>query len=104
MVGPKALRLAIFFVGVFLLSGSLVWAGEAVILKVPDPSGSFCHLKFPAIREDTLFSDRPVLKDASDGDIIDFYGPCNYDPLGRDSILRQRRDHQLRMRREYGRD
>jgi hypothetical protein len=104
MVGLKGLRSVIFFAEVFLLSGSFVWAGEVVISKVPDPSGSLCNLKFSAIREDTLFSDRPVLKDGSEGDIIDFYGPCNYDPLGRDSILRQRFEHQLRMRREYGRD
>jgi hypothetical protein len=103
MVGLKGLRPLMFFAGVFLLSGSLL-AGEGVISKVSDPSGSFCHLKFPAVRENTLFSDRPVLKDASEGDIIDFYGPCNYDPLGRDSILRQRYEHQLSMRKRYGRD
>ena len=56
------------------------------------------------MREDTLLSDRPALKDPSEGDIIDFYGPCNYDPLGRDSVLRQRFEHQIRMRRKYGRD
>jgi len=104
MVGLKGLISVIFFARVFLLSGSFAWAGEVFISKVPDPSGSYCHLKFPAIREDTLFSDRPVLKDASDGDIIDFYGPCNYDPLGRDSVLRQRLEHQHRKRREYGSD
>jgi hypothetical protein len=104
MVGLKRLRSVIFFAEVLLLSGSFAWAGEVVISKVADSSGSFCHLKFSAIREDTLFSDRPVLKDASEGDIIDFYGPCNYDPLGRDSILRQRFEHRLRMRKEYGRD
>lgn len=104
MVGLKGPRSVIFFAEVFLLSGSFVWAGETVISKVPDPSGSFCHQKFSAIREDTLFSNPPVLKDASDGDIIDFYGPCNYDPLGRDSILRQRFEYRLRMRKQYGRD
>jgi hypothetical protein len=88
----------------FGLSESFAWAGEAFISKVPDSSGSFCHLKFPAIRDDTLFSDRPVLKDPSEGDIIDFYGPCNYDPLGRESILRQRYEHRLRRRKEYGSD
>jgi hypothetical protein len=101
MVGRKGLTSALFL---FLLSESLGEAGEAVISKVPDPSGSFCHLKFPAIRDDTLFSEQPVLKDPSEGDIIDFYGPCNYDPLGRESILRQRFDHRLRKRKEYGSD
>jgi hypothetical protein len=104
MVELRGLRAVKFFAGVFLLCGSFVWAGETAISRVPDPSGSFCHIRFPAIREDTLFSDQPILKDASDGDIIDAYGPCNFDPLGRESILRQRRDYQLRMRGEYGRD
>jgi hypothetical protein len=104
MVKLNGLRLARFSAGVFLLCGSFVWAGEAGISKVPDPSGRFCHIRFPAIREDTLFSDQPILKDVSEGDIIDVYGPCNFDPLGRESVLRQRRDHEIRMRREYGRD
>jgi hypothetical protein len=100
MDGLKRHRLIIFFAGVLLLSASFVLAGEAVISRAPDPSGSFCHLRFPAIREDTLFSDQPMLKDTSEGDIIDAYGPCDFDPLGRESILRQRRDHQLRIRGE----
>ena len=31
-----------------------------------------------------------TLKDPNDGDIIDFYGPCDYDPLGKEEIARQR--------------
>jgi hypothetical protein len=88
----------------FALSESFAWVAEGVISKVPDPSGSFCRLKFSAVREDTLFSDRPVLKDPSEGDIIDFYGPCNYDPLRKESIHRQRYEHRLRRRKEYGSD
>jgi hypothetical protein len=65
----------------------------------PESSG---HLKFPAIIEDTLFSDRPVLKDPSDGDIRHFYGPCDYDPVGREEVLRQRAD--LRRDRRHGSD
>ena len=59
MVELKGLRLVEFFAVVFLLCGSLVWAGDTVISRVPDPSGSFCRSTFPAIREDTLFSDQP---------------------------------------------
>src|SRR5262245_37006791 len=104
MGGLKSLRLVMALGQVFLVSGSFVWAGEVGVAKLPAPPGSYCHLKFPAIREDTLFSDRPVLKDASEGDIIDFYGPCDYDPLGRESILRQQFEHKQRMRKQYGRD
>jgi hypothetical protein len=99
MLKVKRLRTIEIVAGVFLLCGSLVWADDGVISRVADPSGSFCHLRFPAITEDTLFSDQPILKDASEGDIIDAYGPCNFDPLGKESILRQRRDHQLRIGR-----
>jgi hypothetical protein len=76
----------------FLLSTSSLWAAEGIITRVPDPSGKFCHLKFPAIRENTLFGSRPVLKDVSEGDLVDFYGPCDHDPLGQAEILRQRGD------------
>jgi len=79
-----------------LLIGSVsglapLWAAQGIIYKASGP-GNYCHLKFPAIRENTLFSSRPVLKDASDGDIVDFYGPCEYDPLGQQEVMRQRAD------------
>lgn len=93
-----------FFALAVLLSDSLLWAAEGIFYKVADPSGSFCHLKFPAIREETLFWDRPILKDPTEGDIIDFYGPCNYDPLGKEAIQQQRFEYRQRRRREYGSD
>ena len=74
---------------------------KAASAKLQDATGKFCHLKFPAIREDTLYSDRPMLKDAGSGDIVDIYAPCDYDPLGKDEVARQRahrrhlRDHHL---------
>ncbi|MBI2211519.1 MAG: hypothetical protein HYU47_13170 [Deltaproteobacteria bacterium] len=61
-----------------------------VILKVASESGNYCHLKFPAIREDTLFWDHPVLQDPAAGEVIDFYGPCDHDPLGKEEIAAQR--------------
>lgn len=73
-------------------TSSLIWAAEGVIYRAPDPTGTYCHLKFPAITEDSLWTDRPVLKDPSEGDIIDFYGPCDHDPLGPAEVQRQRAD------------
>ncbi len=99
MVRLKRLRLVLRLAAILLLNSSLLWAGESVISKVPDATGKFCHLKFPAIKEETLYWDRPVLKDPSQGDIIDFYGPCNYDPLGKEEIQRQRDDYVRRQRR-----
>src|SRR6266568_4362084 len=84
------------------LSDALTWGAEGVISKVASPSGDYCHLKFPAIREETLYWDRPVLKDASSGDIVDYFGSCDHDPLGQDEIEWQRREPawQLRKRLE----
>ena len=75
---------------------------ENVISKDVLTEGSYCHIKFAAIEERTLSWKRPVLKDASEGDIIDFYGPCNHDPLGKEEIQSQKRDLQRRFEREYG--
>ena len=89
----------VLLVGNFGLSDAPSWAAQGIIYKAEAASGNYCHLRFPAIRRDTLSWDRPVLRDPSDGDIIDFYGPCDYDPLGKEEILRQRAEE----RRERGR-
>jgi hypothetical protein len=77
-------------VGFLGLSVADLGGAEGVIRRVPVPGTNYCRLRFPAIREDTLFSGRPVLKDPSDADIIDFYGRCDYDPLGKEEVARQR--------------
>lgn len=64
--------------------------GSGEVVRVPTETTSYCHMKFPAIREDTLAWARPVLNDSA-GDAVDFYGSCNYDPLGPDEIKAQRR-------------
>lgn len=87
----------LILLGSFSLLAAPVWGAEGVILKVSTPDGKYCHLKFPAIREETLYWDHPVLKDPSEGDIIDFYGPCDHDPLAKEEIEAQRR---YRLREE----
>ena len=104
MVRLKALGALLCLVEIFLSMTPSLWAAQGVIYKAPDAAGVYCHLKFPTIREDTLFSARPELKDPSDGDIRDFYGPCDYDPLGREEVLRQQADLQRERRRRYDSD
>jgi len=75
------------------LFGGVVMAqdvGSTAIVRVPAESGSYCHMKFPALREDTLAWSQPVFDEAA-GPIVDFYGSCNHDPLGIDEIRTQRR-------------
>ena len=81
---------------------SVLWSAEGIISKVPDSSGQFCNLKFPAIQEETLTSDRPVLKNPSEGDIVDYYGPCDHDPLGQEEVQRQKGDIQREKHRQFG--
>ena len=78
-----------------LLSSTLFWGvpsaeAQEIISSVPAGTTDYCHLKFPAMREDSLSWERPVL-DSTTGSIVDFYGPCDYDPLGVDEIRVQRR-------------
>ena len=78
-----------------LLSSTLFWGvpsaeAQEIISSVPAGTTDYCHLKFPTMREDSLSWERPVL-DSTAGSMVDFYGPCDYDPLGVDEIRVQRR-------------
>lgn len=83
---------------VVLLMGSLgvgaARAADGVLEKDPNVPGSYCHMKFPAIEESTLYTDHPVLKSADSGDIIDFYGSCDENPLGKNQVMAQRSEHE----------
>jgi hypothetical protein len=72
------------------------FAADGIILKQEVTPGSYCHLKFPAIRDDTLAGHHPVLKVPNEGNLIDFYGPCDEDPVGRDQVHQQRIENQHR--------
>jgi hypothetical protein len=87
-------------VGVLGTSGAAL-AADGVLLKEDIASDSYCHTQFPAIRESTLGDDQPQLKDSSTGDVIDFYGPCDEDPLGKDQVHDQRIENQHRLDTEY---
>jgi hypothetical protein len=63
--------------------------------------GSYCHLRFPAIRPSTITSAKPTLKPASSNDIIDFYGPCDYDPVGKEEVQRQKQVYEERLDNQY---
>lgn len=82
-------------------TSSTVWPKDGVLSKVQAADTSYCHLHFAAMNESTLSSSQPLLKDASSGDIIHFYGPCDYDPHGKEAVQSQLRDLQRRFQREY---
>ena len=98
----KSVLLVLVLAGAMGSSIASAAGADGVILKEASTAGSYCHMKFPAIEERTLTWKRPVLMDPSEGDIIDFYGPCDHDPLGKEEIQSQKRDLQRRFEREYG--
>ena len=70
---------------------------QGIVSRVELGRSGYCHLKFPPIRERTLGTRHPELKDPARGDLIDFYGPCDHDPLGPDEVWQQKLDHKRRM-------
>jgi hypothetical protein len=77
-----------------LLSSTLFLAApaaeaEEMISRVPTDRTVYCHPKFPTMRVDAMSMDQPIL-DPLAGNIVDFYGPCDYDPARLDEIRVQR--------------
>lgn len=98
----KPLLLPLLLPGVVTLSVLPTSGAEGVISKVQLPGTNYCHLKFPAVRRNSLNSGRPVLSDPSSGDIVSYYGPCDYNPLGSEQIRAQRDDRRRERMREWG--
>ena len=91
----RIIKIATSLLAAVLLVGALgaintAMAADGIIYKQELTPGSYCHLKFPAIREDTLGSDHPALEDPNSGDIIDFYGPCDENPVGKHQVEEQK--------------
>jgi hypothetical protein len=63
---------------------------------------NYCHKQFPAIRPNTLGTNHPQLEDPDSGDMIDYYGPCDHDPLGKDEVQRQEHDQLVGGLRNFG--
>jgi hypothetical protein len=97
------MKIATSFLAGLVLMGSVgvnaAKAADGVLSKQEFTPGSYCHMQFPAIEESTLFTDHPVLKSADSGDIIDFYGACDENPLGKDQVASQRSEYQNRFER-----
>jgi hypothetical protein len=87
-----------FIAGVLGTGASFVRAQGEILKQVAEP-GTYCHVKFPAIREETLSAMNPDL--TTSGDVVDFYGPCDHDPLGKDEVQSQKLQAQHRFDSEY---
>ena len=76
------------------LSTAPAMAVEGVLSSVQiEGTPGNCHMKYVAIDPETL--DRPVLLPSNTTDVIDFYGSCDHDPLGKDELWSQKIDADL---------
>ena len=84
---------ALLFIGAWGANSNAIAAesnaagAKGVLLKEEYVPDSYCHQKLSAIRESSLAGDHP---DLSAEEKIDFYGPCNQDPVGKDQLTKQR--------------
>ena len=97
----KPVFYGLVFAATLSVGAARAWAQDNET-SVPLSAGDYCHLRFPAIRPATLGTKHPQLKSAAEGDIIDFYGPCDHDPLGKDEIEHQMQDQLVGGLRNYG--
>jgi|ERR671919_2573073 hypothetical protein len=91
MKTAKTIFAALLLVGNIAASG-LALADDGVIEKETLAPSSYCHQKFRAIDPNTLDSDDPTVRSSTSGDIIDFYGPCDETPTGKNQVWQQKLD------------
>src|SRR5262247_1505426 len=102
----RDMKIATSLLAAVLFTGALgalnnATAEDGILSKDQLTGTSYFHEKFPAIRQSTLGDNQPQLKDSSTGDVIDFYGPCNENPVGKDQDQTQRLEDQHRWEMEY---
>ena len=100
------MKIATSFLAALLFTGALgamntARGEDGIVSKNELSADSYCHEKFPAIRQSTLGNDQQQLKDSNTGDVIDFYGPCDEKPLGQDQLQAQKLEDQHRLEMEY---
>ena len=103
------MKIATSFLAALLFAGTLgaintAMAADGIVSKDELTPGSYCHEKFPAIRQSTLGDNQPELKSSSTGDVVDFYGPCDEKPNGKDQDQTQKLEDQHRWEMEYESD
>jgi hypothetical protein len=99
------MKIATSFLAGVLFIGSLgainnAMAEDGIFSKDELSADSYCHEKFPAMHQSTLGDDQPALKDSSTSDVIDFYGPCNESPTGKDQVWQQKLEQEHRFEQD----
>ncbi len=99
---PKATFSVLLVAAAIAAGAAKATPAKGVISSTPASAVDYCHLEFPAIRPSTLGTPNPRLKEAASGDIVDYYGPCDHDPLGKDEVAEQEHENEVRQSRDNG--
>jgi hypothetical protein len=91
MKSERAFLLAVLLGSVAAINP--VRAADGVVSKEEATASGYCHMKLPAIQARTLGTDNPVPEDASSGDTIDYYGPCDENAVRQHQLRQQRLDY-----------
>lgn len=86
-----------------VLTGALAstaFAADEVLIK-DRADENYCHMKFPAISDDSLATKNPSLESPATGDIIDYYGSCDETPTSASQVLDQKHEETFMFGREY---
>jgi len=102
--GGENMKIATSFLAAVLFTGALgsintAMSADGVLSKDELATGSYCHEKFHAMTRQSLDTDNPVINNS--GAVIDFYGPCNESPVGKDQIQDQELEAQHRFTNDY---
>jgi hypothetical protein len=94
MKNIKSLVSVLLLIGAVGVSGAAFGANGILFKEELAPGSNYCHMRFPAIRSSTLGENHPVLQSPGTSDMIDFYGPCDENPVGRDQVQSQILDNE----------
>jgi hypothetical protein len=90
--GEKLMKPIGSLVFVLVLAAGLANAAGAAddTIKKEQAGDHYCHMKFPAITQSSLFTSHPVPKGQATADVVDYYGACNESATSKDQIVTQR--------------
>jgi hypothetical protein len=68
------------------LAGQALAGDEGIVFSQASEDGSYCHIKYMAFTENSLKSGD---LEFDEGNIVDKYGPCGFDPKSPEEVRKQ---------------
>jgi hypothetical protein len=98
------MKIATSFLAVLIFTGALgsmstAMSADGVLSKDELTTNSYCHEKFTPMTTQSLDNEDPTL--TKSGNVIDFYGSCDENPVGQDQIQAQKLEAQHRFANDY---